>query len=167
MRFFGLSNEKIILWRFIKCLRKLEYHTNNNHKIRALFLKQKMLKYRKMGILIPINTCGKGLKIMHLGPILINNNAIIGEDCSIHMGVAIVAGGSENGVPVIGNKCVIGVGAKIVGSVVIGNGCAIGANAVVTKDFKEDNCTLVGVPAKVINYNGSACWRSSANTKKE
>lgn len=163
MRLLFLSNENILLWKFIKLLRVLEFHINNNHKIRSLFLKSKMMKYKKMGLLIPPNTCGKGLHIMHIGSILINEKAVIGENCSIHIDTAIVAGGNDHGAPKIGDRCIIGVGAKIVGNIIIGNYCAIGAGAIVTKDFNEDNCTIVGVPAKVINYNGSLNW----NKKKE
>ena len=41
-----------------------------------------------------------------------------------------------------------------IGPVTIGNNCAIGANAVVTKDIPSHS-TAVGIPAKVINQNGS------------
>jgi serine O-acetyltransferase len=57
-------------------------------------------------------------------------------------------------VPVIGDNVYIGPGAKIIGRVNMGSGVAIGANAVVTKDV-PDNAVVVGVPAKVISYNGS------------
>ncbi|MDP0017013.1 DapH/DapD/GlmU-related protein [Glaesserella parasuis] len=50
------------------------------------------------------------------------------------------------GVPykqIIGNNCIIGAGAKILGDLTIGDNCVIGANAVITKDI-PDNCTVVG-----------------------
>ena len=119
MRLLFLSNENILLWKFIKLLRVLEFHINNNHKIRSLFLKSKMMKYKKMGLLIPPNKCGKGLHIMHIGSILINEKAVIGENCSIHIDTAIVAGGNDHGAPKIGDRCIIGVGAKIVGNIII------------------------------------------------
>lgn len=40
------------------------------------------------------------------------------------------------------------------GNINIGNNVAIGANSVVNKDV-PDNVTVAGIPAKVINYNGS------------
>ena len=54
--------------------------------------------------------------------------------------------------PIIGDNVFIGAGAKILGPIKIGNGAVIGANAVVTKNV-PDNCTVVGVPAKIIKKN--------------
>lgn len=48
----------------------------------------------------------------------------------------------------------IGPGAKMFGSIKIGNNVAIGANCVVTKDI-PDNAVVVGIPGKVISYEGS------------
>jgi len=45
-------------------------------------------------------------------------------------------------------------GAKIFGPITIGNDVAIGANAVVTKDL-PDNAVAVGIPARIISYEGS------------
>ena len=42
--------------------------------------------------------------------------------------------------------------AKIFGKIVIGNNTVIAANSVVNKDFIEGNCTIGGVPAKIIGY---------------
>lgn len=57
------------------------------------------------------------------------------------------------GSPVIGNNVLLFAGAKIIGNVNIGNNVVVGANAVVTHDV-PDNAVVVGIPAKVINYNG-------------
>lgn len=53
------------------------------------------------------------------------------------------------GVPQIGDHVEINAGAVIVGPVHIGNYVRIGANAVVIHDI-PDNCTAVGIPAKVV-----------------
>lgn len=37
------------------------------------------------------------------------------------------------------------------GNIQIGNNVTIGANAVVNKSFEQDNITLVGVPAHIVN----------------
>ena len=60
---------------------------------------------------------------------------------------------SDN-VPIIGNNVYIGPGAKLFGKIFIGNDVAIGANAVVHTNV-EDHVTVAGVPARVINTNGS------------
>lgn len=54
--------------------------------------------------------------------------------------------------PVIGDNVFIGVGARILGNVKVGNNVKIGANAVVLHDI-PDNCTVVGIPARVVKKN--------------
>lgn len=54
--------------------------------------------------------------------------------------------------PKIGDNYFIGAGARILSNVTIGNNVKIGANAVVTKDIPS-NCTVVGIPAKIIINN--------------
>lgn len=40
---------------------------------------------------------------------------------------------------------------KMFGNIRIGNNVTIGANAVVNKSFEQDNITLVGIPAHIVN----------------
>lgn len=49
----------------------------------------------------------------------------------------------------IGKNCFIGCNAIILKGSVLGNGCIVGAGAVVSGKF-EDNCVIVGNPARVI-----------------
>ena len=49
----------------------------------------------------------------------------------------------------VGDNCYFGTGCIILGPVKIGNNVIVGAGAVVTKDV-PDNCTVAGVPAKII-----------------
>ena len=107
---------------------------------------------------IPLNVFGRGLKVMHLGPILVNSRCHVGEDCSLHINTSLVAGGTNDDVPVLGNHVVVGVGAVIVGGVHIADYTAIGANAVVNKDVQEENTCVAGVPARKISNNGSREW---------
>ena len=53
------------------------------------------------------------------------------------------------GAPTIGNNCLIGAGAKIIGNVHVGNNVRIGANAIVVDDV-PDNCTVVMNKPRVI-----------------
>ena len=63
-------------------------------------------------------------------------------------------GGDENcTVPKIGDNCVLTCSAKIIGGKTIGNNVLIEAGAVVTNNIPDD-AVAVGIPAKVINYNG-------------
>jgi serine O-acetyltransferase len=95
--------------------------------------------------------------ISHFGGIVINPNVVIGDYCNMGEGNVIGQAGrrGEKGSPVIGDYVFIGSGAKIIGKIKVGNNVAIGANAVVVRDV-PDNATVVGVPARVINYKGSA-----------
>lgn len=158
--FLGLLTEQDAIWKYQRRLRITEYHQNAGHKLRYLvsriFLHRMQFRY---GMKVKLNSCGRGLKIMHLGSLLTNGD--LGEDCSLHVNVSIVSGGRDTGTPVIGKNNVIGVGAVIVGSVTLGSGIAVGANAVVTKSFEEDNIAIAGVPAKKISDNGADTWNKN------
>jgi len=125
-----------------------------NSTIIKYILHRKKIKY---GIQISMDTkIGKGFYIGHFGSIVVSGGAKIGDNCNISQDVTIgfIPRGKKKGVPVIGDNCYIAPGAKIIGNVKIGNNVAIGANAVVTTDL-PDNAVAVGIPAKIISYNGS------------
>lgn len=79
--------------------------------------------------------------------LFISHSAIIGKNCTILQNVTI--GSSKKKAPVIGDNCVIGAGAVIVGGIKIGNNCNIGANCTVFKDV-PDNTTVVCVAPRYI-----------------
>ncbi len=136
------------LWLFNKHLRKAEYYFNTPslfHKLMYFYHKLKLKKLSfKTGWLVPVNTCGAGLCIVHPGTVVINDKARIGCNARIHVCVNIGAA------PKIGDRAYIAPGAKIFGEIELGNDVKIGANAVVNKSFPEDGITIVGVPAKKI-----------------
>lgn len=107
------------------------------------------LKYR---IYVPVNACESGFKLMHLGEILMNGNVKIGRNCSIHIGVKLVADGYTSDAPRIGNNVVIGVNSVLCGGIEIADNVAIGACSFVNKSFGEG--TIAGVPAKIISNRG-------------
>ena len=93
---------------------------------------------------------GKGLIIYHIGSIVINGEAKVGENCRLHGNNCIGNNGKNCDAPVIGDNCDIGIGAKIIGGVKLGSNVIIGANSVVNKSFDADGIVLVGSPAKMI-----------------
>ena len=95
---------------------------------------------------------------MHVGPILMNGHATVGNNCSFHINTALVASGPENGAPILSDGCVVGIGAIIVGNVWLAENVAVGANAVVTKSVDEPNIAVAGVPAKKVSNNGRINW---------
>lgn len=161
-----LPTETAILRKHQILLRKTEYYSNTGNKLLALLYKLRLHRLQNLyAIHVPINTCGKGLHIMHVGPVLINAGAVVGENCALHMNTALVAGGTNDEAPVIGNNVVIGVGAVVLGGVHIASYTAIGANAVVNKDVTEEDTAVAGVPARKISNNGSSQWNKSSKTK--
>ncbi len=86
-----------------------------------------------------------------LNGIIISHDAKIGRNVSILQQVTISQGGVDTSAT-IGDNCMIGAGAKIIGEVTIGDNVMIGANAVVTHDIPS-NCVAGGVPARVIKYH--------------
>ena len=93
---------------------------------------------------------GYGLYIGHGGPIVVNPNAIIGNNCNLSQFTTIGSNTSKGAI--IGDNTYVGPNVCIVEDVKIGNNVTIGAGSVVTKDI-PDNATAVGNYAKVINYN--------------
>ena len=76
----------------------------------------------------------------------------VGHDSIIRAYSSIMPGVNVSGEVILGEKSYIGTGAKIINLVEIGENVVVGAGAVVSKSF-PGNCTVVGVPAKVIKEN--------------
>jgi serine O-acetyltransferase len=101
------------------------------------------------GISIPAQAkIGKGLRIHHFGGIILHSTAIVGEYCTIYHGVTLGDRGSWGDAPRVGNRVLIGAGAKLIGEILIGDDCVIGANAVVHTSVPTGHIA-VGVPAVV------------------
>ena len=103
----------------------------------------------------PGATIGKGLFIDHGSGVVIGETTIIGDNCTIYQGVTLGGTGKETGKrhPTLGNNVMVGSGAKLLGSFTVGDNSKIAAGAVVLRDVPE-NCTAVGVPAKVVIRSG-------------
>lgn len=141
-----MINEFQILYKMVYFLRKAEYAHNTKSRLMEMYYKLRLNRIQNhFGVHIPMNVCEKGLSIAHLGPIIINKETKIGENCRIHVGVNI--GANEGGSPLIGNNVYIGPGAKVFGDITIADDVKIGANAVVNKSFLTQNSVVVGVPA--------------------
>ena len=93
---------------------------------------------------------GRRCFIDHGMGVVIGETAEIGDDVLLYHGVTLGGRTRDGGKrhPTLGDRVLVGAGAKVLGPITIGAGTAIGANAVVTKDAPADS-VLVGVPAKV------------------
>lgn len=81
--------------------------------------------------------------------VILNTSCSVDHDCLIGDYVHIAPGAHLGGRIVVGEGTFLGIGSSVLPGIRIGRWSVIGAGAVVTKDL-PDNCTAVGVPAKVI-----------------
>lgn len=98
---------------------------------------------------------GRGLFIDHGSGVVIGETTIIGDNCTLYQGVTLGGTGKETGKrhPTLGNNVMVGAGAKLLGAFTVGDNSKIAAGAVVLNDVPE-NCTAVGIPAKVVVREG-------------
>jgi len=80
---------------------------------------------------------------------LINQLSSIGHDVEIGNFVEVCPGVAISGNCKIGNHSFLGTNSTILPQVTIGKNVIIGAGAVITKNI-PDNCTVVGIPGKII-----------------
>jgi serine O-acetyltransferase len=101
----------------------------------------------------PGATIGRRLFIDHGMGVVIGETAVIGDDCTLYQGVTLGGTGKQRGKrhPTLGDKVVVGVGAKILGAVTIGDEAKIGGGAVVLRDVPP-HTTAVGVPARAVAW---------------
>jgi len=87
--------------------------------------------------------------------VVIGETAEIGPRCLLYQGVTLGGTGKEHGKrhPTLAENVVVGAGAKVLGAITIGTNTRIGAGSVVVRDV-EENCTVVGIPGRVIHQSG-------------
>ncbi|HSB65566.1 MAG TPA: serine O-acetyltransferase [Anaerolineales bacterium] len=92
---------------------------------------------------------GQGLFIDHGMGVVIGETSEIGQDVTLYHGVTLGGTSLEKGKrhPTLGDRVVVGAGAKILGAITIGEDTRIGANAVVVKSVPA-NSVVVGVPGQ-------------------
>jgi len=93
---------------------------------------------------------GRRFFIDHGMGVVIGETSEVGDDVMIYHGVTL--GGRSMARtkrhPTVGDRVVIGAGARVLGPVVVGDDAQIGANAVVVKDVPAGS-VVVGVPGRV------------------
>lgn len=118
---------------------------------------------RKTGIEIhPGATIGEGLFIDHGNGVIIGETTIIGNNVTLYQGVTLGGTGKEHGKrhPTIGDNVMISAGAKVLGSFTVGENSKIGAGSVVLEEVPP-NCTVVGVPGRVVRRDNVAIPRDT------
>jgi serine O-acetyltransferase len=99
----------------------------------------------------PGATLGPGFFIDHGMGVVIGETAEVGADVTLYHGVTLGGTSLNKGKrhPTIGDRVVIGAGAKVLGAITIGADSRIGANAVVVRSVPE-NSVVVGVPGQIV-----------------
>lgn len=90
---------------------------------------------------------GRRLFIDHGMGVVIGETAEVGEDVVLFHGVTLGGRSMSKGKrhPTVGDRVVIGAGAKVLGPITIGDDAQVGANAVVIRDVPP-GAVVVGVP---------------------
>lgn len=151
------SLEIFFLYPGVKALRYYRFAHwlfKHNMKFWARLVSQSAA--RKTGIEIhPGATIGHRLVIDHGHGVVIGETAEIGDDVLIYQGVTLGGTGKDVGKrhPTIGNNVMICSGAKVLGPFKVGDNSRVAAGAVVLEEVPP-NCTVVGVPAKIVRQDG-------------
>ena len=141
------------VFRYLKTLRKYEYHYNNNNLLRYLYRFYNRRLGLKYNLALPINTIGYGIYIPHIEGGVIINCRSIGNFFEINSGCVVGKGRTNKELPVIGDNVRMTVGSKIVGNIIIGDNVIIAPNSVVINDVPS-NCVVSGIPSRIIKKDG-------------
>ena len=151
------SIEVLLLYPGLKAIRAHRkahwFYTHNMHFL-ARFISQRAA--RKTNIEIhPGATIGRRFFIDHGTGVVIGETAEIGDDVTIYQGVTLGGTGKDVGKrhPTVGDRVMIGAGAKVLGPFKIGDNAKIAAGSVVLHEIPE-NSTAVGSPAQVVKRDG-------------
>ncbi len=155
--FFYMTSWPIIVYRFNNFVHyKVKIPLLRQLILIICFILQRLIEVIFTIEISPRARIDGGLFIAHLGNIVISAGSVIGSNASIHQGVTFGGAGHGEyyGDPTIGDNIYVGAGAKIIGKIVVGDNVMIGANSVLTKNT-PNNVTVGGIPAKILNNNGS------------
>ena len=100
----------------------------------------------------PAAKIGRRFFIDHGDGVVIGETTVIGNDVLIYQQVTLGGTGKESGKrhPTLGNKVIVGAGAKVLGNSTIGDNVRIGAGSVVIEDVPPHS-TVVGVPGRIVH----------------
>ena len=87
--------------------------------------------------------------------VVVGETTVIGDDVILYQGVTLGGTGKERGKrhPTLGNRVVVGTGAKVLGNITLGNNVKIGAGSVVVHSVPDDS-TVVGIPGRIVRARG-------------
>src|SRR6188474_1445170 len=118
------------------CLHRVA-HWFHHHHLKLVARMIALLSRFLTGIEIhPAAVLGNRVFIDHGMGVVIGETVEIGDDVTIYHGVTLGGTGADTGKrhPTIGDRVIIGAGAKVLGAIKVGDDSRIGANAVVVKE---------------------------------
>lgn len=132
------------MWRLYRLQKK--YEKGVAHDILTFLLSRSA--HRHGGYIGPDAVIAGVPSLPHgLHGIYISRYARIGENCWIYQNVTV--GEVNRRAPRVGDNCLIGAGAVLVGDITIGDGAKIGAGAVVCTDVPA-GATVVSQPSRIL-----------------
>lgn len=152
----GVSSWRALVWLLWKDepYRNLFYYRiKKDYRILSrIIVEFAQVLYRPRNTLfIKAGSIGEGFFIQHGYATGIGARSI-GKNCWVNQ--MVVIGYSDTGkAPTLGDNVHVAMGAKVYGDIHIGDNSIVGANAVVFKDVPP-NCTVVGIPARIIKRDG-------------
>ena len=160
------SNMEVFLYPSFKVM--LHYRVahklyRSGHFFLARWISQRAV--RKTGIEIhPGAVIGENFFIDHGNGVIIGETAVVGNNVTLYQAVTLGGTGKEHGKrhPTIGDNVMISAGAKILGSFKVGENSKIGAGSVVIEEVPP-NCTVVGVPGRIVRRNNQKLVREDLN----
>lgn len=119
---------------------------------RAAYLLYLLTKHRSRCDLAMQATVGPGLRLCHAQDLVIGPLAVVGADCELFNGVTLGNRDfldTDHRMPTLGDRVLVGTGAKVLGGIEVGDDARIGAGSVVL-DSVDVGQVVAGVPARPI-----------------
>lgn len=152
------KNIEFLLYPGLHAIIIHRYLAHPLYKLKVPFLPRLISQIARILTLIEIHPgakIGKGFFIDHGVGIVIGETAEIGDNCVLFHNVTLGGTGKHEGKrhPTLGNSVLIGTGAILLGPINVGSNVRIGANTFIINKNVPDNCTVVGVPARIVRLH--------------
>uniref|UniRef100_UPI0035709E97 serine O-acetyltransferase n=1 Tax=Marinobacterium zhoushanense TaxID=1679163 RepID=UPI0035709E97 len=100
----------------------------------------------------PGASVGARLFIDHGAGVVIGETAVIGDDVTLYHGVTLGGTSWNKGKrhPTLGDRVLVGAGAKVLGPITVASDARVGANSVVVQDVPAGG-TVVGIPGRIVS----------------
>lgn len=152
---FFLRSKSYRIWQYLWTLRHAEYHKNQKslgNKIAFCFFhRRKYILGHRLGFEIPENCVGKGVMIYHIAPIVLNEDARMGDFCCIAGEFCLGNTGPGTKSPILGNRVNAGWGSCVIGNVSVADHVVLGAGCVLVHSVEKVGAKVAGVPGKIIS----------------